>query len=259
MEKGLLEMKEHSTVDHHSEAATPVIENGGGMVVTMEGNSPVVSVIPKTSLAQSLPESGIFAKVMDNFQRPQYSRMIMSEVSTQTDMSGNDVDLQKCQATGDPLPEQDVRFRNVQSSIELTTRRSSLTNDLSDVVRAEPPVFEDPTPRKIFSFDPDAMTTTDDNPQILPFTEVDSLQNEMSSEQKSAEMMIKRGSGDGMEYCQFDMELEEEESEIAVFTRRVTLPLLDRNSFESTRMEKRNQFVSIYQSFSDTDLTPVVR
>lgn len=259
MENGLLEMRQLSSADHQSELTTPVIENGGGMVITMEGNSPVVSVLPKTSLAQSLPEPSVFAAVMDNFQRSQHNRLSRNEVSTQTDLCGSDVDLQKCRFPEDPILERDAGFRNVQSSVELTTRRSSLTRDPSDVVRAEPVAFEDPTPRKIFSIDPDALTTGDDDPQVLAFSEVDATHNEMSGQQKPAEVTMMVGSGDGVDDCQFEMELDDVESEFAMFNHRASMPIFDSNGFECTRMEKRNQFVSIYQSFSDTDLTPVVR
>lgn len=259
MEKGLVELKEFSSMELQSDLPTPVIEQGGGVVITMEGNSPVVSVLPKMSLAQSLPETGMFGSVMDEFKQ-QCPKVRRTEASTQTDLNGADVDSHKCQFLEDIKMDCDAQLRNAKSSVELSNRLSVLVQNhvVTDVSIAE--ALEDPNPKKIFTLDPDAVNN--DDQQGIPFTDTtQQTHNEKIYQvgRPAGKAVVGENSSDE---CLFEMELDDiDHYDTGILSgRHVSLPAMQESSFEDVKIntDSRNQFISIYQSFSDTEMTPVV-
>lgn len=260
MEKGLGELKELSSMELQPDLPTPVIEQGGGVVITMEGNSPVVSVLPKMPLAQSLPETGTFVSAMDEFnrQRPKVRR---TEASTQTDLNGADVDPHKCRFLEDIKMDRDAQLRNAKSSVELSNRLSGLAQNqlMTDVSVAE--ALEDPNPKKIFTLDPDA--ANNDDQQIVPFADT----TQQTCDEKIYQVGRSAGKAavgeNSSDECLFEMELDDiDHYDTGMLSgRHVSLPVMQESSFEdvSHNTGSRNQFISMYQSFSDTDMTPVVR
>lgn len=276
MEKGLLEMAAQD--GQNSELTTPIIEHSG-MIVMLEGNSPVVSALPKQSLAQSLPETGFFTSFPNHIHGLKKRNKL--EACTQTDMHGDDVDVQKYRLLEAPdasRTELNSGFRFVMSSVELQGGRSNICDDASMCFAqeshksqvstgAEITISDDPTPRKIFLLDPDS--DINDTLEIYSHvveTEADGtktaaaaaacVESSISQNLMHSKAMKDRVSGlEALEDIQFEMELDEAtpECDLTLVDRCLSAPPIERDFDVSV---KTNRYVPIYQSFSDTDRTP---